>query len=289
MLIGAAVLFFASAPDDRPEPVQPAPIAEQAIPPPPPAPTVSKPIAVEEVDGPNDVLGRAADYKAVFVKYRASRDPIERSLAGRAHRACFPLFMPPPGETPSTTHVMNALAPEHRAERRQAVETLFARCRSFLAPPMDMADVVATAESATNGDLATPGASVRWSLIRGDREKADAIAQRALASKEPYALQSLSGLSLMMMNERSVSKEPAATDAALALLACDLGAACGPDSLLALQLCATEGRCEGSARERMLARLGPLNQEAVETEHARLRMLFDAGAATVETVWRGGR
>ena len=71
-----------------------------------------------------------------------------------------------------------------------------------------------------------------------------------------------------MMNASAKGAQPEVTDAALALLACDLGASCGPNSLLSLQLCAAEGRCEGSARERMLERIGPVDMEAVEAERS---------------------
>ena len=235
------------------------------------------------------MLGHARDLKSVFVKYRDSRDPIERALAGRAIRACFPLFTPPPDQPPSVARVLNALPVEYRPARGPAVEALFQRCQSFFVQPIDIAEIVRNAQRATNGDLATPGAAARWSLTRGDRAAAEAIATQALASRDAYALQSLAGLSLLFMNEQSAGKEPATIDAALALLTCDFGAACGADSLLALELCANEGRCIGTARDRMLARVGARDDSAVEREHARLRMLLDNGAATVETVWRSGR
>lgn len=289
VLAGAAVLLYLAAPDEQLERPIPPPVAQQPIPPPPAAPPPPREKRAAAPDGPLDPLGRAPDLRAIFLRYRDSRDPIERALAGRAHRACFPMFMPVSGQAPSTAQVLNALPVAHRNERRDAVDALFARCRAFLAQATDAADIVRTAERVSNGDLAAPGGAARWALIRGDRATADNVVKQTLASKEPYAVQSLSGISKLMMNEQSAGVDSTATDAALALLACDLGAACGPDSLLALQLCATEGRCEGGARERMLARLGALDTEAVEREHARLRMLFDNGAATLETVWRGGR
>ena len=286
---GIALLVYWFAPGERPPPAPVAVEAERPIPPPPPPAAKPGRGRVAAPDGPNDKLGHAADFKAVYMQYRDSRDPIERALAGRAFRACFPAFLPPHGQLPSPAHVLKALPAEHRDERKDAVQALFDRCRSFLVPPLDAADIVGTAERTVNGDLATPGVSARWSLIRGDRAAAEAMVQRALASKEPYALQSLSGVSILLMNENSGGLDAGATDAALALLACDLGAACGPDSLLALQLCASEGWCEGTARERMLARIGTVDPQEIEKERARLRALFDKGAATVSSVWRGGR
>jgi hypothetical protein len=285
-LAAAGLLAYVFAPEERSEPPPPqAAVVEKPIPPPPPPPPKPKP----PPDGPNDVLGRAPDLKSVFMKYRDSRNPIERALAGRAVRACFPLFTPPLDQPASVAHVLSTLPPEYRAARRPAIEALFERCRSFFVQPMDLAEIVRNAQRAANGDLATPGALVRWSLTRGDRAAAESTATLALNSKEPYALQSLAGLSLLFMNEQSRGKDPAATDAALVLLACDFGAACGADTLLALELCANEGRCTGTARDRMLARVGATDSAAVEREHARLRMLLDNGVATVDTVWRGGR
>lgn len=277
------------APDDRPIKVRTGPVADQAIPAPPALPPPPKAPPRVEPDNPNDMLGRARDLKAVYTRFRDSRDPIERGLAGRAHRACFPTFMPPRGQAPSTVHLINALPKEQREVRRASIEELFARCRSFLAQPLDPAEVVGTAERVTNGDLATAGAAARWALMRGDRAKSDELVEQALRSKEPYAIQSLSGLSTLMMNDSARGSKAEVTDAALVLLSCDLGAACGPDSLLALQLCATEGRCEATARERMLERLGPVDMAAVEAERKRLRALFDRGSATITSVWRGGR
>jgi hypothetical protein len=290
VLAGAALLVYLFAPDDRPSLATSAVQVERPIPPPPPPPPpklVRR--AAAGPDGPNDRLGHARDFKAIYMRYRESQNPIERALAGRAYRACFPAFLPPHGQSPSPAHVLNALPAEHRDERRAAVEAMFERCKSFLVPPLDMAEIVRTAERTVNGDLATPGASARWSMIRGDRAAAEAMVQRALVSKEPYAVQSLSGLSLLLANEGSGGVDVRATDAALAVLACDLGAACGEDSLLALQLCASEGWCEGTARERMIARVGAADPKAVERERARLLSLFNTNRATISSVWRGAR
>lgn len=287
---GAALLVYWMAPDDRPIKVRGAPSADHAIPPPPALPPPPKIAAPRiEPNNPNDVLGRARDFRAVYMRYRESRDPLERALAGRAHRACFPSFMPPHGKQPSAAYMINALPKEHREERRAAIEELFARCRSFLAQPLEPAEIVATAERVTNGDLASPGPAARWALMRGDRAKSEELVEQALRAKEPYAIQSLSGMSTLLMNDRARGAQAEVTDAALALVSCDLGASCGPDSLIALQLCAIEGRCEGTARERMIERLGPVDMEAVEVERKRLRALFDSGRASVTSIWRGGR
>ncbi|MGZ8273758.1 MAG: hypothetical protein ACXW2G_06505 [Burkholderiaceae bacterium] len=287
---GVAMLVYWMMPDERPIKVRGAPSADHAIPPPPALPPPPKAAAPRiEPDNPNDVLGRARDYRAVYTRYRESRDPIERGLAGRAHRACFPAFMPSHGKQPSTAYLINALPKENREKRRVAIEELFARCRSFLAPPLDAAEVVATAERVTNGDLASPGPAARWALMRGDRAKSEELVEQALRAKEPYAIQSLSGMSTLLMSGSAHAARAEVIDAALALVSCDLGASCGSDSLIALQLCATEGRCEGSARERMIERLGRVDMEAVEVERKRLRALFDSGRASVTSIWRAGR
>jgi hypothetical protein len=293
VLIGTAVLLYVTAPDERPVKVRTDGGAGAAIPPPPPPPKVAPTIGrapVVEPETPNDPLGRASDLKAVYMRYRESRDPIERAIAGRAHRVCFPAFLPPQGQLPSTTYLINALPDVFREERRAAIEALFARCRAFLVPPLDAAEIVGASERTVNGDLATPGAASRWALMRGDRAGAEASVQRALASRDPYAIHSLSGLSTLWMNQGTRgAADPDVTDAALALLACDFGAACGQDSVLALQLCASEGRCQGSARERMVARIGALDAEAVERERQRLRGLIGSGGATIATVWQANR
>jgi len=264
------------------------PVADVPIPP-PPVPPPPKVVAKPEPDNPADVLGSARDFKAVYDRYRQSTNPIERALAGRAHRACFPTFLPPQGKAPSPVYAINALSSHQHDARKAALQELFARCKGFMVQPLDAADIVATAERVTNGDLASAGAAARWALIRGDRAAAETTVQQALRSREPYAIQSLSGLSALMMNAGAKGAQPEVTDAALALLSCDLGASCGPNSLLSLQLCAAEGRCEGSARDRMLERIGPVDMDAVESERKRLRAILDSGNATISTVWRQPR
>lgn len=282
---GVALLVYLLAPDHRPVKVRGEPVSDASIPP-PPAPPPPKVVAKAEPDNLADALGSARDFKAIFDRYRESTNPIERALAGRAHRACFPTFLPPQGKAPSPVYAINALSSHQHDARKAALQELYARCKSFLVQPLDAADIVATAERVTNGNLASAGSAARWAMIRGDRATADSTVEQALRSREPYAIQSLSGLSVLMMNASAKGAAPEVTDAALALLACDLGASCGPNSLLSLQLCAAEGRCEGSARDRMLERIGPVDMEAVGRETKRLRALIDSGGANITTVWR---
>lgn len=288
MFAGVALLVYLLAPDHRPVKVRDAPVSDASIPP-PPAPPPPKVVAKAEPDNPADVLGSARDFKAVYDRYRESTNPVERALAGRAHRACFPTFLPPQGKAPSPAYAINALSSHQHDARKAALQELYARCKSFLVQPLEAAEIVATSERVTNGNLASAGSAARWAMIRGDRSNAEGTVEQALRSREPYAIQSLSGLSVLMMNAGAKGAQPEVTDAALALLACDLGASCGPNSLLSLQLCAAEGRCQGSARERMLERIGPVDMEAVESERKRLRALIDTGNANITTVWRQPR
>jgi hypothetical protein len=285
---GVVLLVYLLAPDYRPVKVRGESVSEAPIPPPPALPPPPKPVAAEP-DNPADVLGSARDFKAVYDRYRESTSVVERALAGRAHRACFPAFLPPQGKAPSPAYAINALSSHQHDARKAAILDLYARCKSFLVQPLDAAGIVATSERVTNGNLASAGSAARWAMIRGDRATADTTVEAALRSREPYAIQSLSGLSVLMMNAGARGAPPEVTDAALALLACDLGASCGPNSLLSLQLCAAEGRCQGSARDRMLERIGPVDMEAVERERKRLRTLVDTGNANITTVWRQPR
>ncbi|HET9025288.1 MAG TPA: hypothetical protein VFN64_11990 [Burkholderiaceae bacterium] len=289
MFAGVTLLVYLMAPDYRPVKVRGEAAVEAPIPPPPALPPAPKPAVIAETDNAADGLGSARDFKAVYDRYRESTSPVERALAGRAHRACFPVFLPPQGKAPSPAYAINALPDYQRDARKAAIETLYARCKSFLVPPLDAAGIVATSERVTNGDLASAGSAARWAMIRGDRASADATVEQALRAREPYAIQSLSGLSMLLMNQSARGVPPETTDAALALVSCDLGASCGPNSLLALQLCAAEGRCQGSARDRMLERIGPVDMEAVDRERKRLRTLFDTGNANITTVFRQPR
>src|SRR5439155_1971389 len=118
---------------------------------------------------------------------------------------------------------------------------------------------------------APAGAAVLQTVALGERDEALAHADRVLASGDAAAVASLSGLARRWLEARdgAPSREAAAaadaTDAALAVIDCDLGVDCGAASLQALQLCAAQGLCEGDGIDRRFARFGaPLDYAAVD-------------------------
>jgi len=157
---GAALLVYVMAPDYRPVKVRGEPVPDAPIPP-PPTPPPPKVAAKPEPDNPA-TCWQARDFKAVYDRYRESTNPVERALAGRAHRACFPTFLPPQGKAPSPVYAINALSSHQHDARKAALQELYARCKSFLVQPLDAADIVATAERVTNGNLASAGSAARW-------------------------------------------------------------------------------------------------------------------------------
>lgn len=222
-----------------------------------PGPTASGPqTAALSRSWLRDDLGVAQDLKRVYDAHIDSADPRLRQAAVRALGACVPAFLPGPGETPSPEALIRALPVTGRLEREAAYRNLYARCASLLGMGRD--SLLALQRSVLASDASREaGARAISDLAAGNDDVANQRVGLALASGDPAAVAALSGV-VQAWAQRS-SAAPAGAerlaaartlDAALPWVACDLGLACGGDSLLALQACASQGQCDGDTPTR---------------------------------------
>jgi hypothetical protein len=262
-----------AAPDD---PSAAPPVASRA----PVAPAAAPPV-------PATLDATAPDLRRLYDEYADSGDVHGRRMAARAFNACIPLFVPAAGATPSPEPLIDSLPVNGRAEREQAWRTLFARCQRFVG---ERPDTLAGMQSRLAQDVTAqdPGARARQALVNGDAAEAARIAAEALTSADPAAVASFSGVAIRLAHSRgegsadsAAVQRALAVDAALPLVACDLGFDCSAQSLPAQQLCAVEGACDGDLAARLSARFGRSGPDpaAIEAQRQRLRTLLGSGRA----------
>ena len=226
-----------------------------------------------------DPIGNAPDLKRVFDDYIARADAPARRIAIRAFQACVPAFLPAAEQSPSPDPLIAALPPGHRAERAAAYRSMFARCQAMLAT--GRVSVLATAATlAADGTNEDPGARAQEAALAGRLGRVDALLSEALNAADPAAVASVSGLAARIVRARDPEERNAdavrraqAVDAALPLVACDLGLDCGKRSLVALQLCAAQGWCEGDVPARLTARVAADGVRAADVQEERARLL----------------
>ena len=228
--------------------------------------------------------GTAPDLRRLYDDHASSEDAGARRMAARAFTACIPLFVPASGTTPSPEPLIDSLPASARAEREQAYRTLFARCHGFVG---ERAETVAGMQARLAGDRPAqdPGTRARAALLSGDVEAAGRIAAEVLSAADPAAVASFSGVAIRLAQGSGSAADFAsvqhalAVDAALPLVACELGLDCSAQSLPALQLCAVEGACSGDLPARLATRLGAAGPDpaAVEAQRERLRKLLVRG------------
>ena len=234
-----------------------------------------------------DDLGVAPDLKRVYDAHIDSADPRLRQVAVRALGACVPAFLPGPGETPSPEALIRALPANGRLEREAAYRTLYARCASLLGMGRDT--LLALQRSVLAADASREaGVRAMSDLAAGNDDVANQRVGLALASGDPAAVAALSGVAQAWAQGSSAAPAVAdrraaarALDAALPWVACDLGLACGSDSLLALQACASQGQCEGDMPTRLAgaALADPAEAATIQAQRRRLMGLLKAGRA----------
>lgn len=229
-----------------------------------------------------DDLGIAQDLKRFFDAHIGSADPRLHRAAVRALAVCAPAFLPSPGETPSPDSLIAALPQELRIEREAAYRAIYARCASFLGIGRDKLNAL---QRELLGGTASreAGARAQDDLAAGNEDVANRRIAQALASGDPATVASLAGVAEAWARRSSAAPaEPTrlaaarALDAALPWVACDLGLACGNDSLSALQACATQGQCAGELPMR-LSGVPPSDSAesaAVQAQRRRLRGLL---------------
>jgi hypothetical protein len=233
-----------------------------------------------------DPVGGAADLKRVFDEFIASGEPRERRIAQRAFAACVPAFLPAASETPSPEPLIRALPAGQRTQREAAYWGLFARCRGFLG---DGRDALERTQQQLLRDLeaAEPGLRAREDLLAGNSARIDALVSQGLSAADPAAVAALSGSAIRLARQRdpdgadaNLARRASAIDAALPLVACDLGLDCSATSLAALQLCAVQAACSGDLPSRWAQQDGiDLGAPEIRQERARLLALVRGGRA----------
>ena len=126
----------------------------------------------------------------------------------------------------------------------------------------------------SSGELQSPGDTALRLLNAGKATEAKAAARAIIASRDPYAISSLS--QYVAAAGATVPVTAGAAPAELrsigfSIAACKLGLECGPGSLTALLLCANSGECAGSVADRYLSELSSqAERDAVLKESARV-------------------
>jgi len=232
-----------------------------------------------------DPVSSAPDFKRVFDQYIESTDSRERRNAVRAFEACVPAFLPAPGHAASPEPYLAALPSANRTVREAAYRTLFARCQPLLAAERSALVAMSDALQRDTRNEA-PGAGAKEAALAGRLDAVEPLVSQALNNADPAAVASLAGLAEQLARQRSPDAPDDATlqrarevDAALPLVACDLGLDCSERSLWALQLCAAQGWCEGDVAARLTARnaFGSVDRDEVEKQRLRLVGLIRSG------------
>jgi len=249
-----------------------------------PAATVSA--VISRKPEPADPVGGALDLKRVFDEYSSSADMRGRRVAARAFSACVPAFLPANAQTPSPEPLIRALPAQQRAEREASYWSLFARCRGFLGDSRAaLEDTQKQLQASPESE--EPGWRAQEDLLAGRTDRIDALISHGLTASDPAAIAAMSGVAGRLAAARNPeSSDPElalralAVDAALPLVACDLGLDCSAASLQSLQLCAAEGVCDGDLAARIARRNGDnVDAPRIQEQRARLLALIRSGRA----------
>lgn len=243
--------------------------------------TPSQALNTKAPTGAVDPVGNAPDLKRVFDEHIASGDPRQRRVAARAFEACVPVFMPGSGQAPSPEALVRALPPAYASEREAAYRSLFARCYRLVTE--GQAALIQTLQTLERDSASQPpGQRAIEALLAGRLERIEPLVAEALSPADPAAVASLAGLATRLAASRpaeaqgsELQQRAQAVDAALPWVACDLGLDCSAQSLWALQLCATQGLCEGDVLARLAA--GSVDPAAVQQQRRRLLGLIRSG------------
>lgn len=235
-----------------------------------------------------DTVGSSTDFKRVFDTFAGSTDPRKRRNAARAFNACLPAFLPGDGQTASPENLIAALPDQQHALREAAYRELFARCHRLLGQTRGALDQtrLALERDATS---ASPGMRAQERVLTGETADLRALVSDVLTGGDANDMADLAGIAgKLVQADTSWQASHAAlqaaleTDAALALVSCDLGRDCSARSLWALQLCAAEGLCEGDMASRLIMRNTQSGIDAGAVDRRRLQLLdaIRTGTAT---------
>ena len=219
------------------------------------------------------------DLREVYERLRGSRVARERSMAYRAWSACFPAFLSANAGMSDVESLIANLPPNDPAssDRVDALRVLWGRCKRFsdLSHEQLLTETQRQNEAWMTGKAHSPGESAAKIHMDGNSAEALKLARAAVDSQDPYAIESLRDFVIHYwwdLNDNHPEQRvdrPDLRALAFYLAACNLGLACGPGSLTAVQQCASTGACTGNAVDRYLQGLPTQRDRDVVMEESR--------------------
>ena len=184
-------------------------------------------------------------------------------MAYRAWLACFPVFIAPQGGMVPIETITASLPAQGQEVRAAAYRDIWGRCKSFSDLPRQklLAETQFQKDAWLSGRAHAPGDSAAKSHMAGETAQALTIARTAIATRDPYAIDSLREFVIHYWwdhNDRYPDdpvNRPDLRALAFSVAACQMGLECGATSLTAVQQCANTGACTGSTVERYLQSL----------------------------------
>jgi hypothetical protein len=221
------------------------------------------------------------DLRATYLRFKNSRNHIERYIANKAWSACVPAVVTEQGFSVSVDTFSEKLMPSdpRTAQRVEAFRQLQTRCKGF----SDMSrDEMTTALrdqkfALEHGDILSPGDIAAKQMSNGNKQLAFDSARAIINSQDPFAMQSLSEFIKAYGNQRPDSNGKPSDErtdlkaTAFSNAVCQIGGECSPSSLSATQMCANTGACVGDLNSRNLQSLSNAgDRDWVEKESTRM-------------------
>lgn len=232
-----------------------------------------------------DADERSGNLQAAFTALWQSERRVDKARAISIWNACVSAFPGSGGWAPSLQRAVAGLPAEPRYDaQRSAYADLFSRCKQFYGEDNAalMARTTQLRRAEISGVASTIARQAAATADRGDLPAARMLAQTALATREPFELFELAGMSSKLLAQDATPQqraEAALQDASLAFAACELGFDCSANSLAAARLCAFEGLCSGTVQERLREKYAP------EAEPSAVAL---AAASLIDALRNGG-
>jgi hypothetical protein len=229
-------------------------------------PFPDKPTAITDSQAPVNVsnaMQKTHDLRQIYEQFRDSKNPQERNMAYRAWSACFPVFIAPQGGMVPIDSIIAALPTQDNGARSAAYRDIWGRCKSFSDLPRQklLAETQFQKDAWMSGRAHAPGDSAAKSHMAGEAAEALVIARAAIATQDPYAIDSLREFVIHYWwdhNDRYPDdpvNRPDLRALAFSVAACQMGLECGATSFTAVQQCANTGACTGSTVDRFMQNL----------------------------------
>jgi len=253
------------------------------------APIFASTPSVQDSATYRDPLGSGFDLKQAYEAGVESSDPTKRAIAGRAWALCLPGFLGPKG-LPASPDALAASFPKGpiAGARLESMRALARRCAGFFSTsgPELIALTSKNTERFRSGYFRSHAEQARTALLAGNRSEAENLIREALRSRDPYELKDLAGLVSLWNREGVADPRDAVRDAALAVVGCDLGISCDPDSVIALELCALHSACEGDVAARLMLDYVDIDHEAISAERRKLALEMLSGEFNMQSYFR---